>query len=168
MSKASRVLIEKGQIDFMKSLFHTLSKTAILLVWLFISIFASQGSLPTMVLCIGADGHVDIEAAHNRRCASFLTATQQKSSDFLPVYQTPPIQAHCGRCLDLPIFMLSAEGPYIVPIQKNAPQFNTLVITLLPVTQLILTSIPTDISLPNSQPRANSTLASLRTATLLI
>jgi hypothetical protein len=155
-------------MDFMKSLFYALNKTAILLVWLFIGVFASQGPLPTMMLCIGADGHVEIEASHDGRCASFLTATQQKPSDFLRTYQILPIQDHCGQCLDLPIFILSTEGPYIVPIQKNAPQFNTLVIVPLPVTQPILTSIPTDTSFSNPQPRVNPTLASLRTVTLLI
>ena len=152
----------------MKSLFHKFNKTAILLVWLLISVFASQGPLPTMMLCIGADGHVEIEASHDGRCASFLTATQQKPSDFLRTYQIPPIQAHCGQCLDLPIFISSVEGPYIVPPQKNVPQFNTLVAVPLPVTQPILTSIPTDSSFSNFQPRANPTLVSLRTVTLLI
>ena len=152
----------------MKSLFQTLNKTAILLVWLFIGVFASQGPLPTMMLCIGADGHVEIEAAHDGRCASFLTATHKRSSDFLPAYQTPPIQAHCGQCLDLPIFISSAEGPYIVPIPKNALQCSTQVIMPLTATQPTLVSIPTDIFLPNSHPKTNSTLASLRTVTLLI
>ena len=152
----------------MKSLFHTLNKTAILLVVLFIGIFASQGPLPTMMLCIGADGHVEIEVAHDGRCTSFLTATQQKLSDFLSTYQTPPIQDHCGQCLDLPIFISSAEGPCIVPIQKNAPEFNTLTIMPLPVTQSVLSSIPTDSSFSNSQPRINPILASLRAVTLLI
>lgn len=155
-------------MDLMKSLFHALNKTAILLVWLFIGVFAGQGPLPTMMLCIGADGHVEIEAGHDGRCTSFLTATQQEPSDFLSVYQTPPIQAHCGQCLDLPIFLSSAEEPYIVPIQKNAPEFNTLTIMPFPVTQPILGSIPTDSSFSNFQPRVNSTLASLRTVTLLI
>ena len=143
-------------MDFMKSLFYTLNKTAILLVWLFIGVFVSQGPLPTMMLCIGADGHVEIEASHDGRCASFLTATQQKPSDFLRTYQIPPIQAHCGQCLDLPIFISSAEGPYIAPIQKNAPRFNTLVIVPLPVTQPILTSIPTDTSFSQSPTKSQS------------
>ena len=152
----------------MKSLFYTLNKTAILLVWLLISIFASQGPLPTMMLCIGADGHVEIEVAHDGRCTSFFTSTQQKPSNFLSTYQPPPIQDHCGQCLDLPIFMSSVEVPYIVPIQKNAPEFNTLEIMPLPVAQPILSSIPTDSSCSNFQPRINPTLASLRTVTLLI
>ena len=152
----------------MKSLFYKLNKTAILLVWLLIGIFVSQGPLPTMMLCIGADGHVEIEAAHNGRCTSFLTTTQQKPSDFLSVYQTAPVQDHCGQCLDVPIFLSSAEGPYIVPIQQNAPEFNTLVVMLFPVAQPVLSSIPTDSSFSNFQPRVNPTLASLRTVTLLI
>ena len=121
-----------------------------------------------MMLCIGADSHVEIEAARDGRCASFLTVTQQKPSDFLWTYQTPLIPAHCGQCLDLPIFISSAEGPYIVPIQKNAAQFNTLAIVPLSVIHPILTSIPTDTSFSNPQPRVNPTLASLRTVTLLI
>jgi hypothetical protein len=155
-------------MDFMKSLFYALNKTAILLVWLFIGVFASQGPLPTMMLCIGADGHVEIEASHDGRCASFLTATQQKPSDFLRTYQILPIQDHCGQCLDLPIFILSTEGPYIVPIQKNAPEFNALAIMPLPIAQPILSSIPTHFPISNFQPRINPTLASLRTVTLLI
>ena len=152
----------------MKSLFRTFNKTAILLVWLFIGVCASQGPLPTMMLCIGADGHVEIEAAHDGRCASFLTATQQTPSDFLSAYQPTPIQAHCGQCLDLPIFLSSVEGPYIVPIQKNAPEFNALVIMPLPVTQPILGSIPTHSPFFNFQPRINPPLTFLRTVTLLI
>ena len=155
-------------MDLMKSLFHALNKTAILLVWLFIGIFASQGPLPTMMLCIGADGHVEIEAGHDGRCASFLITTQQKPPDFRRTYQTPPIQDHCGQCLDLPIFISSVEGPYIVPIQKNVPEVNTPVIMPLPVAQPILSSISTDASFFNFQPRVNPTLASLRTVTLLI
>ena len=152
----------------MKSLFYKLNKTVILLVWLFIGVFASQGPLPTMMLCIGADGHVEIEAAHNGRCASFLITTQQKPSDFLSVYQTAPVRDHCGQCLDVPIFLSSAEGPYIVPIQQNAPDFNTLVVMPFLVAQPVLSSIPTDSSFSNFQPRVNPTLASLRTVTLLI
>ena len=152
----SRLFIEKGWMDFMKSLFHAFNKTAVLLVWLLISIFASQGPLPTMMLCIGADGHVEIEASHDGRCASFLTATQQKPSDFLSTYQSALIQDHCGQCLDLPIFLSSVEGPYIVPIQKKAPEFNALVIMPLPVTQPILISTPTHFPISNFQPRNQS------------
>ena len=145
-------------------IFHTITP----LVWLFICPFVIWAPLPTMVLCIAADGHVEVEAVDGGRCASFVTATQQKASDFLPVSEVAPIPDHCGQCLDLPTFMLSSEGQYIVPIQKSTPQFNTPMIIPLPVTPLILTSTLTEISLPNSQPRANPILASLRTVTLLI
>ena len=162
------MLVQKGSSNVMKSTHYKINRTAIPLVWLFIGILISQGPLPNFVLCIGADGHVEVEAVDRGQCASFVTETQQNASDFLPAYGVFTIQDHCGACLDLPIFMSSSEAEYIVPVQKNISQFNTFVITPSLGNPLIFTSIPAEISLLNFQPRPNFTLAFLRTVTLLI
>lgn len=146
--------------------FHQINKTALLLAWLFIGILISQGPLPNFVLCIGADGHVDVEVANSGQCTSFATDVQQKTSGFL-AYEVSTIQDHCGRCLDLPIFMSNSDGEYILPVQKNISHFNTFVTTLSPSNPRDFTSIPAELFPLNIQPR-NSTLASLRTVALLI
>ena len=152
----------------MKFTRYKINTIAICLAWLFSAVFIIQGPLPNFVLCIGADGHIKVEAADGGQCASFATETEQRASDALATYGAFTLQDHCGQCLDLPIFMSSFEGEYIVPAQKNISQFNTFVMMPSLGNPRIFTSIPAEISLLNFQPRSNSPLASLRTVTLLI
>ena len=120
-----------------------------------------------MVLCIGADGHVEVEAGHGGRCTSFLGVTPREASDFLPVYEVETTQDHCGQCLDLPIFISSSDGQYFLPIQQIEPQSSLGVITAL-ISQSLCATITTENFVSYSPPLINPTLASLRTVTLLI
>ena len=159
--------IQKGLRIIMKSTRYQINRTIICLAWLFSVLFISQGPLPNFVLCIGADGHIKVEAADRGRCASFPTETEQKTSDFLSTYGLLTHQDHCGSCLDLPIFISSADEQCLTPIQPVMPQSSRAAISASPSQSLCATT-----TIGNSSsyfpPLINPTLASLRTITLLI
>ena len=119
-----------------------------------------------MVLCIGADGHVEVEAADGGRCTSFLTRTKQNTSPDLLAYKATPTQDHCGQCVDLPILTSPAHTEFILPSPEIKP--NARLIVVSSVYQAVSPAIAIQNLLPDFPPRINPTLISLRTVTLLI
>jgi hypothetical protein len=116
------------------------------------------------VLCIGADGHVAFETAHNGRCG---TAVLQQSATVRPHTAVTLARAdHCGPCVDIPTLTGDTRQQYLPvlpsPIQSAVPAL-ALVPDVLPLSPALATTPPLLALL--STP--NSTLRALRTVVLL-
>ncbi|MEO2006911.1 MAG: hypothetical protein ABGY41_22770 [Candidatus Poribacteria bacterium] len=60
-------------------------------VWLLAPLLLAQLSLPTVVLCRGADGHVELEWSHAGQCAPYSAPSgRAEIAD----------RGHCGECFD--------------------------------------------------------------------
>lgn len=59
--------------------------------WLLAPLLLAQLSLPTVVLCRGTDGHVELEWSHEGQCAP-----ESASSGRVALAD----RGHCGECLD--------------------------------------------------------------------
>ena len=142
-------------------------RIVICLAWLFSALFISQGPLPSFVLCMGTDGHIKVEAAAKGQYAFFATWTGQKALPFLSTHGASTLQDHGGSCVDLPIFISSADKQYPAPIQQARPQSRRTVISAS--SSQALRSTPTIGNSPSHfAPPIKPTLTSLRTIALLI
>ena len=75
------------------------------LIWLLIYFLTTPISLYNYVVCIGLDGHIELETAHGGKC----TIT-------LPLYETlhqPETDGHCSCCLKIPI-MTTNPNPHCI------------------------------------------------------
>ena len=148
----------------MKSLRNQTHKIAISLAWLFICLSPS----PNVVLCIGADGHIEIEAADERQCTSLLPTTKPKTSSAPPMYEVISTNDHCGPCFDLRILTSSSEEQYLPSARRIESQVDGPMMTTSWVSQPVDPTITSENSPSYSPPLFNPTLIVLRTVTLLI
>lgn len=138
--------------------------TAIPLVWLLIYLSIVPMSLPNYVLCVGSDGHVELEIAVNGQCADTYDSHEEHTR--IVIATSPLDENHCGSCFDLAIFVSLDNEPYLV-LTQNVLHTSTSIITLTTSGtngSTILTHTPL-LDIPSI---VDATLASLRTTTLLI
>jgi uncharacterized membrane protein len=134
--------------------------TALLLVYVLIAPVAAMD----VVLCIGADGHVAFEAAHNGRCgtAVVLQSATMRSQAAVTLARAD----HCGPCVDVPVLTGDTRQQPLPalhsPIQSAVPAF-VLVTDISPVSPEVATTPP----LRALFPITSSTLRALRTVVLL-
>ena len=88
------------------------------------------------VLCLGADGHVDMKTAHHPKCSHSAPAsaghfhTHTDSSETCPGNQTHTAPKHCKPCLDIPF---SLGGNEVIPQSyRNNIILKTLMVTPRP------------------------------------
>ena len=140
-------------------------RTAIPLIWLFIYLAIVPMQLSDYVLCIGADGHVEFEAAVNGRCTGTYDLHERRTEIVITAETTP--ENHCGSCLDLAIFVSLDTEPYLVPVQDALIHPPASVATRIAYRvngSTLLTHIP----LLDTPSVIAPTLISLWTTTLLI
>jgi hypothetical protein len=115
-------------------------------------------------VCIGIDGHVQLEAARHGRCRSLavLPAAWQSQTG------GPPAEAdHCGSCVDLPV-LIGATRAYPGSVAVPSAQFH-IPVPVLPVSVAVLdTDLPPELSLVSSLPFLRPVILALRTVVLLI
>src|SRR5690554_3037643 len=94
--------------------------------------FAGLGNADGIVLCIGADGHLELEFAQDGACTQFIFQdhTQDhgaKDTHKHPISAVVALESHCDSCIDIPIgHEAAANTPYL-----NAQQ-NSLTLTTPP------------------------------------
>ena len=141
------------------------NSTAIPLIGLLIYLTIIPTQLSNYVLCIGADGHVALEASTNGHCTD--------AHAFDPEHTEPTIteaaseEDHCGSCIDLTIFVPLNTEPYLVPI--NDVSIHPMVFSFAPGTgqkRSATILIPTPCE--NIPSFIDPTLISLQAITLLI
>src|SRR2546426_6754043 len=77
-----------------------MSLRSILTPVLLLCILVAPAAARDIVVCIGADGHIMLEAARNGRCRSLTVPPfvwQSQTGDTLSATD------HCGSCVDLPV-----------------------------------------------------------------
>jgi len=141
-------------------------KIAVPIVWIFIYVFTIPMPLASYVLCVGADGHIEFEAAANGQCTY---AAAFKSGQLKVAFtEVASPEDHCGSCLDIPIFVSDCDQQFVVPAKSILPDLSGLPVAIITTQQTTAATIPIRISLLDFLPRINPTLISLRTITLLI
>ena len=141
-------------------------EAAIPITCLLIYFFTVLTPLSSHVLCVGADGHVQFEAAINGRCkCAEANARAQSKVAFTAVASSID---PCGSCLDIPIFASNGDQQVVVPAKPTPPDFSVSTTALTAIQPIITVVVPTNNPLPDYPPRINPTLISLRTVTLLI
>ena len=137
----------------------------ILLIWMLIYLSIVPMQLSNYVLCIGADGHVELEIAADGRCTD--THTFDREHTEIKITGTVPEEDHCGSCIDLAIFVPLNTQQYLVPT-KNVSTHSTVSLFTLVAHQKSNSMILPLIDPQDFSPLISPTLVSLRTTTLLI
>ena len=161
-----------------QSIFYKIHRTTPALVGLFIFSLIGQGLLSGFVLCLGADGHVAVEAAHEKRCGFPSNVTKQVERSYIPrsgetshspsMFEVPKTFDHCGPCFDFPILIGGFDQRYIAPTQNTKTQIKTPIISALSSFRSVLVSTTPEDLQPLTPSLINPTLTLLRTVTLLI
>lgn len=137
----------------------------IFLIWMFIYLSIVPMQLSNYVLCIGADGHVELEIAADGRCTDTHTSDREHAE--VKIIGNPPEEDHCGSCIDLAIFVPLNTQRYLVPT-KNVSTHSTVPSFALATHQKTPSIILPLIDSHDTSSLINPTLVSLRTTTLLI
>jgi hypothetical protein len=117
-----------------------------------------------VVLCIGADGHVTLEAGRNGRCG---TLTFSSASSQHQTYEMHSSADHCGPCIDVPLLAGDAREHPISWVSAPA-QVDGLILAFATsgiTASIAVTPTPCPFSSP---PVVSSTLTALRAVVLLI
>lgn len=129
----------------------------ITLIWLFVYSAVIPMQLSNFVLCIGVDGHVELEYSINGCCTHTPSHDDHAESD----------EDHCGDCIDLPIFASLNSELYIVSDNKIPKFNNTQSLSTQTPYQSSVYFIPSTTSIFDNPPLKNPTLLSIRTVVLL-
>jgi len=126
------------------------------------------GNAHGVVLCLAADGHVEIESEPEKCCSGLLSARSgSRELAARELVDAPGNSSHCGPCVDIPI------GIGDPTIQKNLILQNSpSPVKPLAAVASGYTFGPSEASLGQSAPTVrradDGTLSSLRTTVLLI
>ena len=138
--------------------------TPIPLIWLLVYIVATPVSLSNYVLCIGSDGHVELEVGANGRCADNHPFNSEE--DVMHA-EAASETYHCDSCVDLAIIFPLDQQPHVIPA-KDMQSLHAVPAVGLTASQLPFPTIPICTPPLCAPALINSTLVSLRTTTLLI
>ncbi len=101
--------------------------------WLLLGFFAAHlilghPGMSRLVLCIGGNGHVEIETAiAGAACNDFQSMPLTSKTLRLPVFTSESSLSHCGDCVDLPVFSECHEYAKIqLKNSLKTPGFLTL------------------------------------------
>jgi hypothetical protein len=88
----------------MKTLAHHIK--TLIIGWLCLFSVASVNAIPNLVLCVGQDGHMELESAFDNRCGGTGQAP------FVTPQIAPEPENHCGECSDIAIFSESVRSQF--------------------------------------------------------
>jgi len=99
-------------------------------VVLLICLFVAGNSAHGVVLCIGVDGHIEIESAF-RECCDDLVRFQLTERNRLSCQSDHEKDKHCGPCIDIPISIGLAKITHVSKQLNStfpAPATNVIVL----------------------------------------
>jgi hypothetical protein len=132
-------------------------RSAVLGVVSLSSLFGAQGS-SSLVLCMGNDGHLELESSVNGKCGTVPKAEQATAM------HASDTESHCGTCMDVTLI-----GSYNDSIRSTneffAPELKALAYYEIPLFQI---DRATAGLLPMPPPLENLHLVQLRTVLLLV
>ncbi len=141
-------------------------RTSAIWISLLIYVLAGVVGAEAMVLCIGTNGHIAIEALSGGLCSESQDVSNGTASPST-INSPSPSQDHCGPCVDFPI--LTGDGqPYLASVQYASAQNLSGLHAISESPTVIFSDIATINLLPVPPPSADTRLTSLRTVILLI
>ncbi len=147
----------------MTSLLRKNSASYIALIWLFVYSAVIPMQLSNYVLCIGEDGHVELEFSINGCCADIPTHHEDHTEG-----HSESDDNHCGDCVDLPIFASLNSKLYIISNNEVPQLYDTQLSSTLTIYHSSNNSIPSNNHASVVPPFINPTLITLPTVLLLI
>lgn len=120
--------------------------------------------LSSFVLCIGQDGHIELEFAINGECTDI--PTHDEEDDHCGNHSRFDGD-HCGDCIDLPIFASANSELYIISDNKNPQRDDTQFSQSTVIHQSSFYSILSVLTNFDNPPLDDTTLSLLRTVVLL-
>ena len=135
----------------------------ITLICLFVYSAVMPMQLSNFVLCIGEDGHVELEFAINGSC----TDIPSHDEDHDRVHSESD-DDHCGKCVDLPIFASLNSELYIISNNEVLQLHDTPSLYTLPTYHTSNNFILSNTHASEIPPFIDPTLITLRTVLLLI
>jgi len=141
-----------------------MSLRAILTSVLLFCLLVAPGAAMGTVVCIGSDGHVQLEAARHGRCRSLTVPPSAWQS------QTGGTRAeadHCGACVDLPV-LIGATREYPGSVAAPSAQLYIPVPVLTVSVAVLGTDLTPALSFVSSPPFLRPVILALRTVVLLI
>lgn len=148
-----------------KSVLNKIYAKQLLSVWLLASFFIAQGPIQDMVVCIGADGHIEVEAASEGVCASDSGKT---STEIHSLSTKVEDDDHCGPCVDIPFSIGNADH------QNLLASLKTSHLTKVPADANISVDMPDFRDRSSGVPflrhdhQKSSTLVSIRSVILIV
>ena len=127
-------------------------------------LLVAPGAAMSAVVCIGSDGHVQLEAARHGRCHSLTvppSAWQAQTGGTLAEAD------HCGACVDLPV-LIGDTREYFSSVAAPPAQWYVPVPVLTVSVAVLGTDITPALSLVSSPPFLRPVILALRTIILLI
>ena len=141
-----------------------MSLRSILTPVLLFCMLVAPGAAMGTVVCIGSDGHVQLEAARHGRCRSLTVppAAWQSSTG------GPRAEAdHCGACVDLPV-LIGDTREYSGAVAAPPAQLSVSVPVLTVSVAVLGTDLTPALSLVASPLFLRPVILALRTVILLI
>lgn len=133
---------------------------SLLVAWLCLVSMVDPQSVPSFVLCLGEDGHIELEISVYDRCgsessAAGATALVSRDAD------------HCGDCSDIPLFSRALQSRMARESAAPRPDFLPLGI---PFTAPAFRYVPAPAfgGRASAPAVASVSLASLRTVRILV
>jgi hypothetical protein len=127
-------------------------------------ILVAPGAAMDTVVCIGIDGHVQLEAARHGRCRSLTVPPSAWQSS---IGGTGAEADHCGVCVDLPI-LIGDTRAYPGSVAAHPAQLSVPVPVLTVSVAVPGTDLPPALSLVSSPSFLRPVILALRTVVLLI
>jgi hypothetical protein len=137
---------------------------SILTPMLLFCILVAPGAAMDTVVCIGIDGHVQLEAARHGRCRSLTVPPSAWQS---PTGGPLAEADHCGSCVDLPV-LIGATREYPGAVAAPPAQLYVPVPVLTVSAAVLGTDLTTAFSLVSSPLFLRPVILALRTVVLLI
>lgn len=130
-------------------------------------LFGSHAHSSVLALCVGDDGHVEVEIFFDGNCATDFEEHSSNTLDIVTLNTPHESQSHCGSCTDIPIGLGHTDS-------CNSRIQISKTIAKVPVAKAILAPFNTHDSQPTfcrNKPKPDIlplTITSLRTVSLLI
>jgi hypothetical protein len=131
-----------------------------LLALISVSTFFSSPGFTGLVLCLGNDGHFELESSINGKCGTSAASAHG------PSLIAADEESHCGSCTD--VSFLAMEEDLLRPAQEIAFSNHPVVAALLEVASPLFLDRLTLGQFPQPPPLENQVLAHIRTVRLLV
>lgn len=153
-----------SEFNSMKFTSHKLKKVFAVIAWLLIYFLVGNGPLSNLVVCFGADGHIEVGTSRDGFCCLSSSVPSKTDLSFFSILDDT-LNNNCGPCIDVPIFISNSDQNIVLAFGPT-PQIKALPLSAFSFSQPVL--INTENTHTQILSSIHSSLASIRTVVLLI